>query len=286
MLTLPTTGTDGLAIMNIVIETTSLIATPADWTSAGLTLTLGSDGNLHIYKTGTTIDAVPPCSPASVTNIEITAPSSTAANLTIDTTNGDPIPAGGLDCSGGGGLIVTGPGTVTLSGPNSYTGGTTVSTGTLLITAASALPDGTRLTIGADGTFVFDPSQAGTSVSAAELAALTAASATCPPIVAASVFANVPVTAPIVSTLSPFVQRQVENVSYGPATMSRATIDAVFASHRSALDQTVSSPGIPHPAGSWAWLAAIETSWNSSDQNKTTDSKVAALDKVLAQYGV
>jgi hypothetical protein len=68
--------------------------------------------------------------------------------------------------------------------------------------------------------------------------------------------------------------------------MSRATIDAVFASHRSALDQTVVSPGIPHSAGSWAWLAAIESSWNSSDQDNRTDATVAALDKVLARFGV
>ena len=77
VLTLPATETDALATKNIVIDTTTLTVTAADWTSAGLTLTLGSDGNLHVYTTGTTTDAVPPCPPASVTNIEITAPSDT-----------------------------------------------------------------------------------------------------------------------------------------------------------------------------------------------------------------
>ena len=140
-----------------------LTVTPTDWTSAGLTLTLGSDGNLHVYTTGTTTEVVPPCPPASVSNIEITSPSDTTANLTIDSTNGDPIPAGGLNYSGGGGLIITGSGTVTLSGTNSYTGGTTVSAGTLLINAASALPAGGSLTVGAGGTFIFDPTSTGAS---------------------------------------------------------------------------------------------------------------------------
>jgi phytoene dehydrogenase-like protein len=70
------------------------------------------------------------------------------------------------------------------------------------------------------------------------------------------------------------------------ATMSRATIEAVFASHRSVLDPTVAPAGNAQSAGAWAWLAAIESPWNSSDQNKTTDSTVAALDKVLARFGL
>ena len=125
----------GLTVNNL-----PLIVTPADWTAAGLTLTLRDDGNLHVYTTGTTTDTVPPRVPAGVTNIEITAPSDTTASLTIDSTAGDPIPAGGLIYSGGSGLIITGSGMVTLSGANTYTGGTTISAGTLLIHAASALP--------------------------------------------------------------------------------------------------------------------------------------------------
>ncbi|MGA2259786.1 MAG: IPT/TIG domain-containing protein, partial [Thermoguttaceae bacterium] len=54
---------------------TPVIVTAGDWTSAGLTLTLGSDGNLHVYTTGTTApELVPPCAPASVSNIAITSP--------------------------------------------------------------------------------------------------------------------------------------------------------------------------------------------------------------------
>ena len=59
---------------------------------------------------------------------------------------------GGLD------LKQSGSGLLVLSGNNNYTGGTTVSSGTLAITSASALPSGYRLTVGAGGTLIFDPS--------------------------------------------------------------------------------------------------------------------------------
>ena len=117
--------------------------TAANWTSAGLTLTLGSDGNLHVYVTGTTTDAVAPRTPASVTNIVITAPSSANANLDhrLHRWKSRSRPAAST-YSGAGGLIKTGSGTVTLSGADTYTGDTTVSAGTLLINTANALPDG------------------------------------------------------------------------------------------------------------------------------------------------
>ena len=47
---------------------------------------------------------------------------------------------------------------VILSGSDDYTGGTIVETGMLYVTKSNALPDGSSLTIGTGGTFVFDPS--------------------------------------------------------------------------------------------------------------------------------
>jgi RHS repeat-associated protein len=155
----------------------ALIVTPAIWTSAGLTLTLGSDGNLHVYVTGTSTDAVPPVAPASVSKIEITAPSSGSANLTVDSTTGNPLPAGGLTYGGAGGLIKTGLGSVSLSNTNTYTGSTMVSSGTLLVTRWSALLDGSSLTIGSSSAFAAAPASSGTAIvvvgaSAASLAAV------------------------------------------------------------------------------------------------------------------
>jgi len=95
-----------------------------------------------------------------------------------------------------------------------------------------------------------------------------------------------PISPSGLATRSPFSERQVKNLSHVPATLSRLTINAVFTSRRSAFDQTVSPADIAQTALRWAWFAAIESSWNSSDQNKTTDSNVEALDKVLARFGV
>ena len=64
----------------------------------------------------------------------------------------------------GGSLTKTGLGTLLLSGENTYTGPTTVDAGTLAITSSAALPSGTSLTVAAGGTFIFDPSLAGSPV--------------------------------------------------------------------------------------------------------------------------
>jgi len=269
---------------------TALTVTPDDWTSAGLTLTLGSDGNLHVYTTGITSDAVPPVAPASISSFDITSPSDTTADLTIDSSNGNPIPAGGLNYSGAGGLIKTGSGVVTLTGPNTYSGGTTVSVGTLLINTASALPGGTSLTVGTGGTFVFDPSQSASSVSAARVAApapgTATASGTSAPTVAARAFDNVSVSASALSTLPALLERQLRNLSHTPATLSIVANDALFASHRSAINRTASPADTAQSVRPWAWLEAMENSLNSTDQNKTTGSMVGALDTVLARFGV
>jgi autotransporter-associated beta strand protein len=65
-----------------------------------------------------------------------------------------------------------GMGRLILSGSDTYTGGTAVDAGTLYVTSSDALPKATSLTIGAGGTFVFDPSAAsGPTVDSAAFAA-------------------------------------------------------------------------------------------------------------------
>ncbi len=58
-------------------------------------------------------------------------------------------------------LAGDGSGQLILSGSNNYGGGTTVGAGTLIVNNSAALPDGSSLTVGAGGTFIFDPSMAG-----------------------------------------------------------------------------------------------------------------------------
>ena len=139
-------GTSAATPVDQFIYTSTMTVTPANWTSAGLTFVLGNDANLHAYATGTTTDAVAPYPWASVANIVITSPSVPGFNLTI-TSTGNPIPTGGLTYSGAGGLIITGSGIVALSGTEAYTGGTTVTAGTLVVKNAGAYPAGTSLSV-------------------------------------------------------------------------------------------------------------------------------------------
>ena len=57
-------------------------------------------------------------------------------------------------------------GTLILSGTDSYTGGTNVDAGTLYVANASAIADGTSLTVGAGGMFLYDPTAAGSPAEA------------------------------------------------------------------------------------------------------------------------
>ena len=54
--------------------------------------------------------------------------------------------------SGNGGLLVTNGGTLVLAAPNTYSGGTTVSAGSLVLGNSSGLPTGNNLVIGGSGT--------------------------------------------------------------------------------------------------------------------------------------
>jgi fibronectin-binding autotransporter adhesin len=65
------------------------------------------------------------------------------------------------DGAGGSGrLIKAGTGTLALCGSNTYTGGTTVTAGTLYIAALGGLPDNSSLTVDAGGTFLFAAAEA------------------------------------------------------------------------------------------------------------------------------
>ncbi len=54
-------------------------------------------------------------------------------------------------------LTLSGAGVLILGGSNSYSGGTNVTAGTLYLTNSLALPNASNLTVGAGGTFIFDP---------------------------------------------------------------------------------------------------------------------------------
>jgi hypothetical protein len=69
--------------VNDLAET--LVVGSGDWTATGLTLKVGLDGWLHVYRTGTADDAVLPHNPSNVLGIEVTG-NGTGDVLAIDST--------------------------------------------------------------------------------------------------------------------------------------------------------------------------------------------------------
>ncbi len=123
--------------------------------TTGYTLAPGTGGTLTLDNSGAT---------ALVTVFSgshaITAPLALADNLDASVAVGSSLSiAGGVsESSPGTSLTEDGGGLLFLSGTNSYSGGTTVDAGTLLVTDGPALPAGGSLTVGAGGTLIFDPS--------------------------------------------------------------------------------------------------------------------------------
>jgi len=73
---------------------------PSAWSAAGLALI--RDGNvLHVHETGTTNDAVTPRGVEDATGIAITGRDSEYDTLTVDFSDGDPVPTGGVSYEGG-----------------------------------------------------------------------------------------------------------------------------------------------------------------------------------------
>jgi autotransporter-associated beta strand protein/probable HAF family extracellular repeat protein len=101
-------------------------------------------------------------------NNAIDAPIILGSNLSVSATTGSVLTiAGGISESGGSYSVnLIGGGELILSGSNDYTGGTTVSAGTLCVTDTVALPSGTSLTVGAGGAALFEPAAAADAVTA------------------------------------------------------------------------------------------------------------------------
>jgi len=265
------------------------------WTTAGLTLMLGSDGKVHLFLTGTTKDVVPPWTPGSVSNIEINSPSDTTASLTIDSTYGNPIPAGGITYTGGGGLIKSGPGNVALSRTDSYTGGSTVSMGSLAVTSSNALPNGKSLTVGVGGTFIFDPSMTGSAVTVASATESSSPATGESPNLQASVSITPPsLKAPGNASIEHVVAPEACGTGRTDtpplcthSTMKlgvAASVDAALVQHfRRWASEAVGARAYPVDV---TLLAASSAFVQLDNQEKKTGRSIQALDAILVQYGL
>jgi autotransporter-associated beta strand protein len=224
---------------------------------------------------------VTPCSPASV-GIATTAPSGTTANLTIDSTNGDPVPAGGLNYAGAGGLIITGSGTVALSGTNTYTGGTSVTAGTLLVSSASGLLAGGSLTVGADAASIFSSSSSDTSGATSTTMAVPSSA------IAASTS-----QVSTLSAISPSAALQPRQSVAANALGTRAADRVVWSafakpSPPAALpvaEESEMESGNKLPHSKVALPEGEGSDWDDSDAQHKKVPAILALDAVFAQYG-
>ncbi len=301
-LTLPATGTDGLAAKDLAISNAPLIVPASVWALPGLTIMLGG-GNVNVDVTGTNSAVVAPQALTSVPSIEIVAPNSGSADLTIDSSAGNPIPSGGLNYSGAGSLIKTGSGSVSLSGTSTFMGGTTVLSGTLIVVTVSALPDASNLTVGANTAALFASSASGSSAAAAipivessksakVVSATTADSSGGLPATVTAAPSSVPqclsgfdasavVIAKSRSALSAVASALLASRTSKPNPSTSANASRMQSPGPQAVDAVVAQGR----AGNSAWLAAaLDSSW-SDNQGSTRDRLLHALDAVFANYG-
>jgi len=175
--TLTLTGSNSYAGGTTVSSGTLQIGNSAVLGTGGLTV--GNGGTVDLN--GISPKGLPSLSGAPgavITDNSVPAVPSSATILAVDIASGSCTYAGAITTGAnaqGIALSKAGNGTLVLSGTDNYTGGTTVRDGTLVITSDTAIAGGTSLTVAAGGTFVFDPSLAGSPVSGGQVLAASSA---------------------------------------------------------------------------------------------------------------
>ena len=130
----------------------------ASASASGYTLAAGNGGSLTMNNAGNEAYIL-----VTSGSHGITAPVILAGALSIDPTAGTTLNISGNiseQSPGIGSLSVNGPGTLILGGSDTYSNGTSVNAGTLIITSSNALPSGSSLTVAGGATFIYDPSVA------------------------------------------------------------------------------------------------------------------------------
>ena len=222
--------------------------------------------------------------------------------LTVDTSSSQSSTVSG-SISGAGGFIKTGGGNVILSGPNSFSGGVQVLAGTLVVAAAGALPNGTSLTIGAGGIFLFDPSASGASASTPSIATMNVvkpqAAATSGVVASASL--SVPIVAgTAASAMAGPISRQnlaaigevmsstsftravpaLRPVGPAPAAQRRGNLSQGRTAVETKASHTALTSAVSSSAAAWLWESGFTQTVN--DQVNQKKDVLAAVDKLLA----
>lgn len=201
---------------------------------------------------------------------------------------------------GDGSLTMTGGGGLFLSGSNDYSGGTSVSSGTLIVASPSALPVNSALVV-RGGAFLFDPSAAASTVSPAAtttVASITVTGATVgstptlwSSIVNIASAANI--AAPVAAGLRPAPAQALANVFAGadhpvPALILDSVVtkkpaaagNSIAAVHDAAIREATIQPY----ARRLAWLEGWWNSFSSGSQGNNHTPSIQALDAVMAKY--
>jgi autotransporter-associated beta strand protein len=234
-----------LSASTVIDGTTVVVASTDTLGPAGNSLTVQNGGALNLGQTSQSLATVT-LAGGSISNGTLNA---TAYNLSqgIITAN---------LAGQGAALVKTGSSTVFLSGANSYTGGTKVLAGTLIIANAASLPDGGDLVVGNESLFT-DGSVL--PANASQAAAVFSAPAAVPAVTAPT---NVASTAAIAAT---------------PGTSTSAERDAAIA--RVLLGPQISTPKL---IANRAWLAAVAQYWNDTQRQGTVGStKTETIDIAL-----
>ena len=239
---------------------------------------------------------------AAANSDTISAPVALESNVTVLPAAGSQLNISG-GVSGAGSLTVDAPGTVVLSGANSYTGGTTVTAGTLVVNNASAIAAYTSLTVSPGGTFIYDPSVAASSAdavaattpaivsSADTFKATSAATSGNTSVTPAATVATPPVALPRLASPPARQTNNLSEVAAAGALGTPAAERVVGSSITKGLFQNLlPSPPTPLPQGegSYADLAWLGQAANDSDNSDALHKKapaILALEAVFAQYG-
>ncbi len=260
---------------------TATITLDAARTVSSLTFSPGTGGSYDLSGSGaSSLQLANSGSSASISVASgasaIDAPVVLGDNLNVTAAGGTGLTITGpiSEIGGSRSLTLSGGGSLILSGTNTYTGSTIVSAGTLLINSANALAGGGSLTIGAGGTFIFDPSVAGSGATSSQVLLVP---------IAADVSASGGVAAPALASASHWAGHAlVQNESPSPpAPLPKGE------------GSDLPSPPAPLPKGEGssrklAWLGQAAISSDGSDNLDLRHKKAAAilaLEAVFAQYG-
>ncbi|MGA2255043.1 MAG: LamG-like jellyroll fold domain-containing protein [Thermoguttaceae bacterium] len=307
--------TDDIAVLGVAVGSgTATITLGASQTLSSLTFSPAAGGS-YALSGSNSLQLANSGSSASISETSgsnaINAPVVLDDNVNVTAATGTSLAISGPISQSGGshGVTLSGGGSLALSGTNTYTGGTIVSAGTLLMKSPDAIPEGGSLTIGAGGTFVFDPSvtasSSTTTVPDAMTAAIFSATSTTSAVprstdrVSSSLILLVPTEAARSasgSAATPSLASVLATVATPPVTLPLPTLalglqtDSLRKSvptcdfGTSAADQLAASSTAKRIAGELASLGQAANNSDNSDQQRKKDVAILALDAVFAQY--